>query len=159
MHEPIRDRLEDLLRDRGYPSVAGHLANCAECSSELDAMKQQSSLLGTLRGPEMEPAAGFYARVMQRIEESEIGSFWSFFVESQFSRRLAYASLTIAVVLGTYVVTQESREHNRVDTAAVALNGKAHYDALVMGDQTEQRDAVLENFAVHLRPASQGQIQ
>ena len=157
MHEPIRDRLEDLLRNRGYQSVAGHLADCAGCSSELDAMKQQSGLFGTLRGPEMEPAAGFYARVMQRIEDSEIGSFWAFFVDSTFSRRLAYASLAVALVLGTYVISTESREQSRFNT--LALNGRSHSDALVMGDQAEQRDAVLENFAVHLRPVNQGQIQ
>jgi hypothetical protein len=156
MHEPIRDRLEDLLRDRGYRSVAGHLADCAECSTELDAMTQQASLFATLRGPEMEPAAGFYARVMQRIEESEIGSFWSFFVDSSFSHRLAYASLAIAVVLGTYVISTESREHRGFGNLALS---SSHYDVLVMGDQTEQRDAVLENFAVHLQPASEGRIQ
>ena len=159
MHGAIRDRLEDLLRDRGYQSVQGHLADCAECSVTLDAMKQQCGILAGLRGPEMEPAAGFYARVLQRIEDGEIASFWAFFVDSTFSRRLAYASLTVALALGSYVISQESRERAAASSAMIAYNPAAQYDVPVMGDRAEQRDAVLANFAVHPAVYVQGQLR
>jgi hypothetical protein len=159
MHGPIRDRLEDLLRGRGYSSVAGHLADCAECSTELDAMKQQCGILAGLRASEIEPAAGFYARVLQRIEDGEIGSFWAFFVDSPFSKRLAFASLTVALALGSYVVSQESRERTLAGGTIIAYNGGSHQDVPVMGDRAEQRDAVLTNFAVHPAAVSLGQIQ
>ncbi len=42
----------------------------------------------------MEPAAGFYARVMQRIEEKAQDSIWAVFVYSPFGKRLAFGSLS-----------------------------------------------------------------
>ncbi len=67
-------------------------------------------LLATLRAEEVEPAPGFYARVLQRIEERESESLWSFFIDSPFSKRLALASLTITLALGSYVVSAERHE-------------------------------------------------
>ena len=152
MHGSIRDRLEDLLRaESSAGSHAGlreHLASCAECSAELAAMKSQAAMLKKLRPPEqVEPTAGFYARVLQRIEERGNRSIWSVFIDSPFGRRLAYASLTIAILLGSYVVTQESRDGHLRAVNMVAQD--VHYDAPVVGDRAQQRDAVLENFATH----------
>ncbi len=114
-------------------------------------------LLTTLRAPEeVEPAPGFYARVLQRIEARE-DSFWAFFVDSPFSKRMALASLTIAVALGSYVISAERHEGSAAQNM-VAFSG-THYDAPVMGSQAEQRDAVLENFAEHHGIESQGQIR
>lgn len=113
-------------------------------------------LLTALRAEEMEPAPGFYARVLQRIEERQIDSFWAFFVDSPISKRLVLASLTIALALGSYVVSAE-RHETTAPQNVVAFNG-THYDAPVMGSQAEQRDAVLENFAEH-HVGSQGQIR
>lgn len=152
MHGSIRDRLEDLLRaessagsDKG---LGEHLASCAECSAELAAMNAQAAMLKKLRpAEEVEPAAGFYARVLQRIEERGNRSVWSVFVDSPFGRRLAYASLTIAILLGSYVVTEESRDAHLRNANMVAQD--MHYDAPVVGDQDQQRDATLENFATH----------
>jgi hypothetical protein len=115
-------------------------------------MKAQSSLLGLLRpSGEVEPTAGFYARVIQRIEESTPVSVWSFFINSAFSKRLAYASLAIALLLGTYVVTEESQDGH------IGSRFVAHQTAdvtPVIGDQQEQRDAVLVNFASY-QPGSE----
>ncbi len=114
-------------------------------------------LLASLRAEEAEPAPGFYARVLRRIEEREIDSFWAFFIDSPFSKRLALASLTIALALGSYVVSAERHEVTTPQNI-MAFSG-AHYDAPVMGSQAEQRDAVLENFAEHHAAGSQGQIR
>jgi hypothetical protein len=112
-------------------------------------MQAQAELLTSLRAPEeMEPAPGFYARVVQLIEERAKESMWGAFIYSPFAKRLIYASLTVAVMLGTYVVTQEASDgHLLARPAVVAQN--VHYDAPVVGSEAEQRDAVLENFAVH----------
>ncbi len=115
-------------------------------------------LLATLRAEEVEPAPGFYARVLQRIEERESESLWSFFVDSPFSKRLALASLTITLALGSYVVSAERHEASTMSQNIVAFSG-THYDAPVMGSQAEQRDAVLENFAEHYPAGNQGQIR
>ena len=150
MHGSVRESLEDLLAARGAAveknGVAQHLSSCAECSSEVQSMKAQSELLKTLRAPEeVEPVAGFYARVLQRIEERAKESIWAVFIYSPFSKRLVYASLTVALMLGSYVIAQESRDGHLGGTRMVAQ--QLHDGPLVIGSQAEQRDAVLANFA------------
>jgi hypothetical protein len=158
MHAVVRDRLEDLLRADQSKPLPEHLASCKECLSELNMMKSQSMKLAGLRAAqELEPSPGFYARVLQRIEESEYDSFWAFFVYSPFSKRLAAASLTIALALGTYVVSQESRTNPVSGSTVASLTGSLHYDAPVVGSPDEQRDAVLQNFTEHRTGENQGQ--
>jgi predicted anti-sigma-YlaC factor YlaD len=152
MHGSIRDRLEDLLAAEssavGQQSLKDHLSGCAECSEEFESMRAQAALLSTLRAPEdIAPAPGFYARVMQRIEERAKESIWAVFIYSPFGKRLAFASLTIALVLGTYVITAESRDGHL--GAELLTAQQFHDDPLVVGSQAQQRDAVLENFASH----------
>jgi hypothetical protein len=160
MHAFIRDQLEDLLTaepsaarsPRGNANydtneAAKHLKACAECSSEFEPIKAHSALMRALRPPEqeVEPAAGFYARVMQRIEESTKDCIWSVFIYSPFGKRLAYASLAIAALLGTYVVSLEARDGHLGGQNIVAqqVNGEAP----CFGSKSQQRDAVLTNFA------------
>jgi anti-sigma factor RsiW len=168
MHEYIRGQLEDLLAAESAASrlhgviakydvtgVAKHLQSCSDCSSEVDSMKAQAALLRTLHAPEeeVEPTAGFYARVMQRIEDCTKDSIWSVFIYSPFGKRLAFASLAIAAVLSTYVVTLEARDGHLGGENLVAqqqLNGEAP----CFGNPAQQRDAVLTNFA-----SSQGSLQ
>jgi len=151
MHGSIRERLEELLAARGAVGekrVAKHLASCAECSDELMSMQAQAALLRTLRpSDDMEPAPGFYARVMQRIEERAKDSIWAGLLYSPFAKRLVYASLTLAVMLGTYVIAQEARDGHLGYENTVAQS--THTDPPVFGDQAQQRDAVLANFAAH----------
>jgi hypothetical protein len=162
MHESIRRRLEELL-DAGS-SVWGndipdeHLAVCPECSAEIAAMRDQAMVLRSLRAPEeVEPLPGFYARVMQRIEGGYVRSVWTIFADSPFGTRLAYASLTVAIILGSYVVSAERRDgHLRTETVVAQ---DVHYDPPVTGDLAHQRDAVLENIAIHQSVDQQGTAQ
>lgn len=155
MHGSIRNRLEDLLAAKapaaGDKGLAQHLAACTECASEVRTMRSQKEMLELLRTPEeIEPAPGFYARVLQRIEDSPVRSIWLVLVESPFGKGLAFASLTLAIVLGSYVVTAEARDgHLQMNRMVVAQD--VHFDAPVTGDQDQQRDAVLENIAAHQR--------
>lgn len=172
MHGFIRDRLEDLLTAESsaarlpsatakYDSegVAKHLESCAECSSEFELLKTQSALLRTLRPsePETEPSVGLYARVMQRIEEGTKDSIWSVFIYSPFGKRLAFASLGIAALLGTYVVSLEARDGHLGGQTIVAQQVAS--DTPVFGTLEQQRDAVLVNFATTSEPAQQGSLQ
>ena len=158
MHGPVRERLEDLLHAEQSKGVSAHLSGCGECSSQFAAMKSQAMQIAGLRAPaNIEPSAGFYARVLQRIEECEIDSFWAFFGDSPFGKRLAAASLTIALALGTYVAFQTADAP--LVRQNIVLNGKLHYDFPVMGSQEEQRAAVLDNFAEHHLAQEQGQTR
>ena len=149
MHGSIRNELESLLEgkaDRG--AVKQHISSCSECAGEVAAMRTQSDLFRSLKpGEEVEPAAGFYARVLQRIEERTKDSIWAVFVYSPFGKRFALASLSVALLLGSYVVAEEKLDGHL--TAHADAVEQVHYDVPMDGDQAQQRDAVLQNFAAH----------
>lgn len=106
MHREIRDHIENVLAG----SEPEHLAGCEECRGEVQGMQEHTALLHELRAPEnfvAEPRAGFYARVMERIEAEGPISIWNLFIESAFGRRIAVASMALAILLGVYLVTSE----------------------------------------------------
>jgi hypothetical protein len=115
-------------------------------------MKTQSELLHSLRAPEdLEPAAGFYARVMQRIEDRAKDSIWTAFIYSPFARRLTYVSLAATLLLGSYVISREAVDGDL--TAEQTVVQQFHDDAPISGSLQQQRDAVLVNFVSHQGPA------
>jgi len=135
MHGSVRVELENLL--------------AAEPSAEATEI---AGMLKTLQAPaEIEPTAGFYARVMQRIEESARRSIWWVFVYSPIGKRVAYASLALSLALGTYMVAVESTDDDAIHALVQKAHGnsRGHFDALVTGNADEQRAAVLENFVAH----------
>jgi len=150
MHGSIRNDLENLLEGKARRNqVSQHLASCHECADELALLEDQKALFRSLRvAEEVEPLGGFYARVMQRIEERAKDSIWAVFVYSPFGRRLAMASFSLAVLLSSYVVAQEKLDGHLMQPPSPLVQ-QVHYDVPVVGDQAQQRDAVLQNFAVH----------
>jgi len=108
MHRLVRDHIEEVVAGVEGASVAEHLKACAECRSDVMTMREHSAALRELRAPDdFEPRPGFYARVMERIEAQGAGSIWSLFIESAFGRRIAVASLALALLLGMYVISSE----------------------------------------------------
>ncbi len=147
MHGVIRDRLEEVLRRQdllaGRDEVNNHLESCEECAREVAILREQARMVQGLR-TEVEPSAGFYARVMQRIEEHAQNTIWAVFLYSPFGKRLAFASLALALLLGTYVVGMESQDGHMFANSAVITQEDG--DAPVHGDSSDKRDAVLVNF-------------
>src|SRR6266852_1434350 len=108
MHRFVRDHIEDIVAGVESASVTAHLKACAEGQSDVTAMRAQSAALRELRAAnDAEPRPGFYARVMERIEAQGPASIWSLFIESAFGRRIAVASLALALLLGVYVISSE----------------------------------------------------
>jgi hypothetical protein len=124
MHREIRDHIEDVLRGGDtLKNAREHLAQCDECRSEVRDMQEQTELIRELRAPEDFAAdlrPGFYARVMERIEAEGPISIWNLFIESAFGRRIAVASLALALLIGVYVVTSE----RSAEDATVALEAQ-----------------------------------
>jgi len=151
MHGPIREHLEELLgTDAERPDAKAHLASCNECTRELAEMNRQARMLQALRAPEeIEPAPGFYARVLQRIEERKLTSMWSVLTDTPFGKRLAIASLALALALGTWVIGVEKEDGHLGSGPVIA---QQNVDVPVIGDQTQQRDAVLVNLAAYSEP-------
>ena len=146
MHGVIRDRLEDVLRSQdvltGPKEVKDHLASCEECALEVAILREQSRMVQGLRA-EAEPSAGFYARVLQRIEERAQNTVWAVFLYSPFGKRVAFASLALALLLGTYMVGMESRDGHLYASGTAITRDR---DTPVQGDPADKRDAVLVNF-------------
>jgi len=153
MHQPIRENLEEFLAGvtRRIPQeFQAHLEACEECASELRLLQTQSKMLRSLQcDAGVEPRAGFYARVMDRIEARGPASIWTLLLEPSFGRRLALASATLMVLLGTYLVTTEPGDNSMAANPVTVT-----YDSgtpLVAGSDTQQqqrqRDAVLVNLA------------
>jgi len=162
MHEPIRDNLEEYLRGSASKisqDFHAHLQACEDCAGELREIEAQAEMLHALRpGKEIEPSAGFYARVMDRIEAQGRASIWSVLLEPAFGRRLAVACATLVVLLGTYFVATELSEPIVAVAPTVATTIPASPDLGARSSegqaagrdsmqQQRQRDAVLVNLA------------
>jgi hypothetical protein len=155
MHQPIRDNLEEYLKGsaRQVPQeFHTHLKTCGECARELQEYQAQSAMLQLLRpDTELDPRAGFYARVMDRIEQEGRSSIWLALLQPNFGRRLAMASAVMVMLLGTYFVTSERSEPDMASTdliftGAPSTAGDLSQDSL---QQQRQRDAVLVNLAAY----------
>ncbi len=139
MHRIIRDHLEEVLTGLGsapeHPA-AKHLMDCEECREAVAALGEQAAILRQWRiAPgelaEIEPRSGFYARVLDRIE-AQRGSAWTLFFDSLFARRIAMASLALALLLGAYVISSE-----RISSPEIALVGGSAQSTLVSGQVSD----------------------
>jgi hypothetical protein len=158
MHQPIRDNLEEYLKGsaRGIPpEFHAHLEVCEDCANELRLFENQAGMLRSLqRDGDLDPRAGFYARVMDKIELEGRSTIWSVLLQPHFGRRLAMASAVLVMLLGTYFVTTEAVEPEIASTdvvytgppAAAASQDSAGHDSVI---QQRQRDAVLVNLAAY----------
>jgi hypothetical protein len=111
MHRLVQDHLEEVLAETSLQSPASlHLAECAECREEVSAMRLQASMLRAFRSPaadNLSPRPGFYARVLERIEAQRPISIWQLFSDSAFGRRIAIASVAVALLFSVYLVSSE----------------------------------------------------
>jgi hypothetical protein len=153
MHEEIRENLEEYLRGPAAKipqEFHAHLGACQDCASELRLLKMQSEMLQSIRAAsEIEPRAGFYARVMERIEQQgQPASIWSVLLQPRFGRRLAVATAALALLLAGYLVSTEPGEQGIAAAPAVVMTDTAS-DAIPQNtlQQQQQRDAVLVNLA------------
>jgi hypothetical protein len=117
MHDEILNELEEHLS--GGPvsrSFTQHLEVCPPCASEVDEMEQLSVSLRSFRlsdaeadAPVVNPSLGFYAKVARTIEAEQKSPLWGIFApDLQFFRKVAFASLMLLAVLGSYLVSRGS---------------------------------------------------
>lgn len=159
MHQPVRNNLEEYLRSVGGsfakpvpPEMETHLASCGDCAKKLKQLERQAVALRSLKGPaDLEPRAGFYARVMQRIEDARAtNSIWAAFLDPVFAKRLSYALVTMVLLLGTYLVSTEPGDRGAVHQPAMAVTQTRDVVTSDDGVTTPQeRDAVLVDLAAY----------
>jgi anti-sigma factor RsiW len=112
MDRRIEDHLEEYLRGTLGPRDKAEFERAlAEADPEMQSLIQQMTsqsdwIREAFRVPEiMDPAPGFYARVMDRVEQQSTGSIWSAFVDPRFFWRLAFASATMLLLLTFAIAT------------------------------------------------------
>lgn len=161
MHQEIRHSLEDYLKGEQFlkrpasevpAEFYSHLDTCQECASELRLLEEHSRMLRSLRSPsEVEPRAGFYGRVIDRIE-SQPASIWAILLDPKVGFRLAVASAALVALLGSYLVLSEgSGPEFAVPPAIVSTNSPSTISTSLEREnsrrEAQQRDAVLVDLA------------
>ena len=137
MHGVVIESLEEYLAGCLEPGaqrdIEAHLSNCEMCRKEIRAMREVSQWFGALRSEEVwEPALGFSARVMAQVgERKPVPSFASLFaLDLAFGRRLVFASLLTLAILGSYLVSRETRYPSGLSPEAVmAQEGSPAFDS------------------------------
>jgi anti-sigma factor RsiW len=109
MHEPLVSQLEEILQGRltatQRAKVDDHLAACVGCKEELQAMSSFSGIVRSLRAPAVpDLRAGFYARVMQRVEAQGRPSFWNLLLDPVFGRRLVYGTGAMFLLMASFLL-------------------------------------------------------
>jgi anti-sigma factor RsiW len=149
----LRDILEDYLsgtlsRDR-KAQLEAHLARHPKAAEQLEEFRQTSLMLSELRAPQDAPGleVGFYARVLQCIEQQRAEPFWTFFLQPLFMRRLAFGSLMWLAVVGAYVVSFSNPSEEisqRLAQSVLTEQSVSDYYRVRLGNNLEQnRDSML----------------
>jgi anti-sigma factor RsiW len=151
MHGLIRERLEDYLRLAPGKKVPlefeEHLRACDACREELSRIEEQSQMLHVLAPDSaMDPSAGFYARVLERIEARQVPSIWALLLEPSFGRRLVVASLAVACLLGGFLAFNETEGFTSRPNAAAIIAVEEHPPNLGM-DRARDRETMLVTLA------------
>ena len=147
MHKIVLEELEKHLAGRSSGACREHLAGCPKCRVEVDAQAGISALVRGLGPGEeervMEPGPGFYGRVAMEIVEQQRSSVWGMLAPGgEFFRKVAFASLLLLGVLGTYLVTSQGEfsvndaigiiAHNSADSGSDGNAPVAHRDQILL---------------------------
>lgn len=150
MHQPIREGLESYLAGRPEPGFVAHLASCGACREEVGEMARHSELLQLLRPPEpFDPAPGFYARVMERVEAERRQSFWYLFLEPVFARRLMYASFTLLILLSAFLFTTGGEPEPAWARTPEYIMAEEAPPPVMVVDGQQDRDVVLVQLTTY----------
>jgi anti-sigma factor RsiW len=152
MHEPVRSQLEEILQGRlraGQNEAVGlHLAQCAACAEELRGMRLSAGLIRTLRVAETpEPAAGFYARVLHRVEMQGKPSFWNLLLDPVFGRRLVYATGSMLLLMASFLLATSGGKPELAQTPVEMIAQPASAAAGFSEDVRHEREYFLTTMA------------
>lgn len=111
IEENLEGHLHGSLDTRGRAEMDEALRQDEESRRMVELFEKHARMMRTLRAPsELDPAPGFYARVMERIEAQRPASIWNLFVEPRFFQRLAFASAALLVLMGVLLVAPADEE-------------------------------------------------
>jgi hypothetical protein len=151
MHPPVWEGLESYLAGKPDANMLQHLAECSECRVAVTHFQEQSEAIRALKPPaEIEPAPGFYSRVLERIETQKSSSIWSVFLEPLFARRLMYASAVLTLLLGMFLFTSPKEDDDMIASSVPEqiLAEESHPPADLV-DSEQDRNTVLVQLTTY----------
>ncbi len=115
-------------------------------------MRDLGFMFGSFRAEEaVEPRPGFYLRVMEEVGSRRTPSFASLFsLDFGFARRVVFASLLTLAVLGSYLVSRESR-YNAGPTPETVMAQDESAAAVADNDSAEQARMLVTLATYHER--------
>jgi hypothetical protein len=156
MHRPIKDHLEEFLQGSCERELLqefeAHLEGCDECFQQVQQLCELSHSVRVLRTPDVvAPPPGFYGRVMARIECQPRPTIWSQLLDPLFGRRLVYATATLLVLFGTYLVSSENESlvASNAGPEVILASPEQAQPVHQTADPQSQRDAILVNLATY----------
>jgi len=152
MHRSVEDHIEEFLEGRlvglARESFESHVAVCRQCHDLATQMQSHSALLQCLSTPaELEPPPGFYARVMRRVEAEARPSFWSLLLDPIFGSRLVYASASLVILMGVFLLATEPVHHELASTPVLALAQPGPEQPASPENVQQGRDSLLVTLA------------
>ncbi|MBZ2184457.1 MAG: hypothetical protein K7J46_07060 [Bryobacter sp.] len=142
--KPLEDGLEGMIESGRLPAensaVGAYLnANPEARQQVLDMIDISRLIRENFQLPpgeqtDIEPAPGFYARVMARIESQALPpSIWNFFLEP-LGMRLVYASLALAVLLfaAAFIEPIEQQDNLIAADAPIVLTDDAPFEGAIL---------------------------
>lgn len=150
MHPPAWEGLESYLAGKPGDEMLRHLAECPDCRAQVSLFQEQSEVIQTLRPPaDVEPAPGFYSRVMERIDTQRSSSIWSVFLEPLFARRLMYASAVLTLLLGIFLFTSPKDDDMIASSVPEQILAEESHPPADLVDSEQDRNTVLVQLTTY----------
>lgn len=150
MHDEISRELEGYLSGASDRSFNEHLEQCPPCAREVEEMELLAKDLHVFRA-ETEafiPSPGFYAKVARKIEAEQKTPLWGLFApDLQFFRKVAFASLMLLAVLGSYLVSRQYDYTAGVDQGVQA--SLTEHDSQTPHDSPADRQHIMVTLATY----------
>jgi anti-sigma factor RsiW len=120
LQERLEDYLAGRLNEQGLAKFERRLAADSAADEEITAFRATADLFAEFKvdtSEDMEPAPGFYYRVMEQVEAEQGESVWSLFLQPFVMRRFAFVALMWLLMLGSVAVLHDDTTAQSVQLA------------------------------------------
>ena len=148
LQERLENYLAGRLNEQDLAEFERRLAADSSANEEITAFRATADLFAEFKvdtSEDMEPAPGFYYRVMEQVEAEQGESLWSLFLQPLVMRRFAFAALMWLLMLGSVAVLHDDTTAQSVQLADSILKQQPPEQIYVrLGPDLQQnRDSML----------------
>ncbi|MBI2955916.1 MAG: hypothetical protein HYY26_01255 [Acidobacteria bacterium] len=147
----LKAQWEEWLEGRGPAELEEHLRECPRCRELSAELRPTSSWVAALREEPAEPGPAFWARLRERLEESERGlEFWP--ALGWAARRMA-VGLAVVVLLLTVGLLKEAAESSEAEFDAPQAYLEVPPGGVPVGNGALSRDEVMLTLVAQVEPS------